>query len=112
MFFQILPLWGRDEHKFSDDELWSGAGNPRVRSCQGSVRSRILQLDPSHPIGLIVRPYVKSFNCEYGACISLDHIKIYLQALLPAAYTVKERGKVFNTEYLSHIFASKSEYNS
>ena len=35
-----------------------------------------------------------SQNCEYGACISLDQIKIYLQALLPAAYTVKERGKV------------------
>ena len=52
---------------------------------------------------------MESFNCEYGACISLDHIKIYLQALLPAAYTVKERGKVFNTEYLSHIFASKSD---
>ena len=72
MCFQILSLWGRDEHEFPDDELWSGAGNPRVRSCQGSVRSRILQLDPSHPIGLIVRPYVESFNCEYGACISLD----------------------------------------
>ena len=116
-FIQILPLWGRDEHEFPDDELWSGAGNPRVRSCQGSVRSRILHLDPNHPIGLlvpIIRPYVGLWDPGIGN-VEPVFLKTKLRFICRHCFllpTLWKRGARSFGYWISFPFASKSEYNS
>ena len=58
------------EHQLQDDEFWPGAEHPRVRyhHCDISILLNIIISTPTPP----------------GA----------VKALLPAAYTVKERGKV------------------
>ena len=85
-FVQVLPLWWCNEHKLSDDELWAGASHPCFRRSQGGI------------------PYLNRLELIHPADQSFQRW-FCLQALLPAAYTVKERGKV-----VFHLYLPKYQF--